>query len=447
MSKREILCLLFYGAAVFWGLRSPLAASCFFTINNTFRPLHWARAKGFLHPVTFPDNHIVTGILAVSLLLNRWPKRWHAGCLVILCFNIWIWVAYLFAKYPDIAYKDTYGATTYLVPLVFIAAVLRDRRAQKVFLYALAGALGAHLAWAGVHGVLSGRVQDLMGIRGGQLMGRNHFTVAGTACIPLLVFVGRHYEGRYRQWVRRLVLFMACAAVLALLYSGSRGAVIGFAGMLLWFGFFCGRTAKRATVVVVLMALALPFVPEFVWTRLGTIQLSGEQVEGSARERMAAMEVGWQITLDHPLIGVGPDNSVLVAAERGLRSGAGGVETHSIWLKCSAEYGLPMLAFFVILIARLLYRLRRRAAKARAAGDGETEFLAVSLSCAIVGFLATGTFTSQFLSEYLWSIIMLAFAFLAAERAKEAPSSGAVRRAAATPEPVPAGEGRPAPRA
>jgi hypothetical protein len=66
--------------------------------------------------------------------------------------------------------------------------------------------------------------------------------------------------------------------------------------------------------------------------------------------------------------------------------------------------------------------LRRIAKKARLDKDKDTERLATALCCAIVGFLATGSFTSQFLSEYLWSIIGLSGAFIAAEkvRAREA---------------------------
>ena len=51
--------------------------------------------------------------------------------------------------------------------------------------------------------------------------------------------------------------------------------------------------------------------------------------------------------------------------------------------------------------------------KAAAKNDKETEAFCTMLSCAIVGFLATGTFTSQFLSQYLWSIFALTGAFLA----------------------------------
>ena len=96
-----------------------------------------------------------------------------------------------------------------------------------------------------------------------------------------------------------------------------------------------------------------------------------------------------------------------------LRYSTFDAEPHSLWLKCSAEYGLPMLVFFTLVVILLLVRLRRRARLARTLGDRDGEAMATALSCALFGFLATGTFTSQFLSEYMWAIIGLIGAFLA----------------------------------
>ncbi|MHC4818681.1 MAG: hypothetical protein ACYTF8_11565, partial [Planctomycetota bacterium] len=91
---------------------------------------------------------------------------------------------------------------------------------------------------------------------------------------------------------------------------------------------------------------------------------------------------------------------------------------HSLWLKASAEYGLTMLIFFIGVLVSTCAALRRIAKKARLDKDKDTERLATALCCAIVGFLATGSFTSQFLSEYLWAIIGLSGAFIAAEKVR-----------------------------
>jgi O-antigen ligase len=216
-----------------------------------------------------------------------------------------------------------------------------------------------------------------------------------------------------------VAVLLSCVAFL---YSLSRGAVVGLMCLLAWWALFSGRPVRNVVIVTLLVGAAIPLVPQFVFDRMETIRLSGEQEEGSARERAEVVKFGVGLTLDNPLVGVGPDNSSVVAADKGYRSDRPGVgiEMHNIWLKCSTEYGIPMLVAFVGTIASLLWRLSRRARRAKAAADRETEMLAVCLSGSIVGFVTTGTFTSKFASEYLWSIFMLAFAFLATPQASPA---------------------------
>jgi O-antigen ligase len=115
------------------------------------------------------------------------------------------------------------------------------------------------------------------------------------------------------------------------------------------------------------------------------------------------------VTFDYPLTGIGADNFPIVS----LRYSVFEAEPHSLWLKCSSEYGLPMIVFFALFVILILVRLRRRANLARAIGDTDGEAIATALNCSLFGFLATGTFTSQFLSEYMWAIIGLIGAFLA----------------------------------
>jgi hypothetical protein len=80
---------------------------------------------------------------------------------------------------------------------------------------------------------------------------------------------------------------------------------------------------------------------------------------------------------------------------------------------------MTMLIFFVATMSYFVLALRKVTISARRRGDKATELMGLSLCCAIVGFLATGSWTSQFLSEYLWSIVAVSGAFLALERTRK----------------------------
>jgi O-antigen ligase len=290
-----------------------------------------------------------------------------------------------------------------------------NRRLQKYFLYTLASSVGIWLAWSGIHtAVIKGAPEIHMSIPGGQMTDRNDFLVAGTGCVPLLAFVGWHYDGPWQKWIRRGTKLMVLCSLFAFFGSLSRGAVVGLSALALFYAIGTGRIFKRAGLVFVLVAIALPLVPLETWERLSTIEVSDQQSEASAYHRVEHMKAAVRVTFDHPLTGVGPQN--FPRASQGLGYQKFASEPHSLWLKCSSEFGLTLFLVFTGTVIWAVLRLLGRARRARREKDGESEGMATALCCSIVGFLATGTFTSQFLSEYLWCIIALAAAFLATER-------------------------------
>jgi hypothetical protein len=403
-----ILVLFSYAVGITWGLRDPIMACCLFIWNDIFRPLDWAYRQGILANNLYPV-HVCTAVLALSIILHPWKKRWNMGATVLLVSLLWFLVCALVAEYRDPAIEKTLTTFKYFIPLAFISATLSTRKSQKTFLYALAASVGVWLAHHGVVALVTMSPVEGMSIRGGQMSDRNDFLVAGTACIPMMLYAAFRYDGRAQNWVRLIARAAVGLSLLAAVFSNSRGAYVGLAALLMWWAFLTGRLFKRTALAIMIAGIVVLALPDFVWTRLGTIQTRGEQTEGSARNRVEHMRTAVEITLDYPLTGIGADNFTYVSP----RYSAYTAEPHSLWLKCSAEYGMPMLVFFVLVVGLFLLRLRRRATLARAVGDKDGEALSIALSCALFGFLATGSFTSQFLSEYLWAIIGLIGAFLA----------------------------------
>jgi hypothetical protein len=406
---RMIAVLFCFAVGIAGGLRDAVFASCFFIWNDVFRPSEWARYYGVLSPSVFYPVHICTAVLAAAIIFRKWERRWNTAATVILVSLLWFFICALLAEFKDIAIERTLTSAKYFIPLAFISATLCTREAQKWFLYTLASSVGIWLAHHGLISLVSGEPLVTMAIPGGQMSDRNDFLVAGTACIPMMVYIGFRYTGRFQKWVRLGFKAAVLFSLAAFAFSESRGAIVGMTLLLLWFTFLTGRFAKRFAIGLVVAIIAIALMPSFVWERLGTIQVKGEQTEGSAAARVEHMLTAVNVTLDYPITGVGADNFPPVS----LRYSVYDAEPHSLWLKCSSEYGLPMVVFFGLIVVLFLVRLRRRAALARTLGDSDGEALATTLNCALFGFLATGSFTSQFLSEYMWAILGLIGAFLA----------------------------------
>jgi len=405
---RMVLVLFSYAVGITLGLRDPIMACCLFIWSDIFRPSDWAYRLGILGSNLYLV-HICTGVLAVSILMRPWKRRWNLGATVILVTLIWFLICALLAEYRDHAIDRTLTTFKYMIPLAFISATLCTRQAQRMFLYTLAVSVGLWLAHHGLLALMKMAPVTDMAIRGGQMSDRNDFLVAGNACIPLLFYAARRYEGHFQKWVRIAFLAATGLSIVAAIFSLSRGAFVGLTALLVWYAFLTGRFFRRIALAGVVAIVGFFAMPDFVWERVGTIKTEGEQTESSARARVEHMATAVQITLDYPLTGIGADNFQYVS----LRYSAFNAEPHSLWLKCSAEYGLPMLVFFGLVCGLFFIRLRKRGILAHTLGDQDGEALATALSCSLFGFLATGSFTSQFLSEYMWAIIALIGAFLA----------------------------------
>ncbi|MHC4549825.1 MAG: O-antigen ligase family protein [Planctomycetota bacterium] len=413
MIRLTLVCIAFLVGTA-WGVRSIVAAGCFLVWNDIFRPAAWARYAEFLRPDVFFSHHLTFAVLMFATFMSAWKKRWNTGTTVLLMLLGWIWVCTIKAQHQVPAYEKALEATKYLVPAIIMSLALCTRRYQQIFVYTLAYSVGIWLAWSGFHTLMRGAPEIHMSIPGGQMTDRNDFLVAGTACLPLLIYSAWNYTGPVQKWVRLGTKVLVGLSLIAFFTSLSRGAIIGLGALTIFYALGTGRTGKRFIVAGVLVVIALMLMPGFVWDRLATIEMGSDQTEASAAGRLRIMLVAVDVTLDYPIFGVGPRNFPHVALTYDWMA----VEPHSIWLKCSAEYGLTMLIFFVGVVVSTCVALRRIAKKARADKDKDTEALATALCCAIVGFLATGSWTSQFLSEYLWVIIAVSGAFVAAERAR-----------------------------
>ncbi len=405
---RMILVLFCYGVGAVAGLRSAVMASCFFIWSDVFRPDAWARYAGILHPSRFYPVHIVTGVLLLSLFLKPWRRRWNGVATAILVFVGWLFISALMSRQPS-SMEKAIEVAKYMIPLAIISATLYNRWSQMMFFYTLAASVGAWMVHHGFIAMTTGETQIRMSIPDSQMSDRNDFMVGGTACLPMLAYIGWFYVGKAQAWIRPAMKFGTIFAIGALFMSLSRGAVLGFTALLMWYGVWTGRFLQRLPLVIVAAIVIAMLLPNEVWERISTMSINTRVTEASAVNRIEHMKTAVEVTLDFPITGVGP-GVFWIASQKYSQFSA---EPHSLWLKCSAELGLPMLIFFIMLVWRLLWRLRRVATLAKQHADRNTEALATALSCALVGFLATGTFTSQFMSEYMWAIIALIGAFLA----------------------------------
>jgi putative inorganic carbon (HCO3(-)) transporter len=205
-----------------------------------------------------------------------------------------------------------------------------------------------------------------------------------------------------RGWLGKLFWAGAVAiTLLAIVSTYSRG---GFLGLIAVLPTMCRQftvKARSAILLFVLMAglstVAILVAGKSTYLeRIGTISDTGADTTGSAQERKQLLTRSLEVTLEHPLFGIGPGQFPLVSGV--------GLVTHNTYTQFSSEAGIPALVLFLVLVVRTFTNLRLfRGAPERT----EAWYLSRALYCGMVGYLV-GAF---FLSTAYWLLPYLLLAY------------------------------------
>lgn len=223
---------------------------------------------------------------------------------------------------------------------------------------------------------------------------------------------------RERRLLRPLAAAMIVVIALGIVFTYSRGALLGLGVGIVWLAF----TERRRIPMLILAAL--------VTVAAGVIFVGQDPSrtlrleEGfRAKDKVAAANVdarleAWgaaaNLAGEHPLLGVGPGNFRYHFAEATKTpEGTQSVTVvHNAYLDVAAELGLIALALFLMYIVGVFLRLT----SARRQGSGPPGLAAAVRTAFVVGAVAATTLSEQYYAP-LWLLGALATALWAESRA------------------------------
>jgi O-antigen ligase len=178
--------------------------------------------------------------------------------------------------------------------------------------------------------------------------------------------------------------------------------------------------------------VGLVLVPTDLGARLWTIvgEGSGDMpagLEASNRAHEALFWAALRMINDNPIFGVGPLNFKALSTQyTGLSQGN---IAHNSFLEIAAEFGLPMLAVFLLLIVTTFRTLNAATRLAGTDRGWRIAGWAEGLRSGLLGFLVAGFFISAQYEKMLWlavfvTIVLGRFARQAAAEASEEPEPG-----------------------
>jgi O-antigen ligase len=307
--------------------------------------------------------------------------------------------------------------------LIFYLAAVSSRISRKqlkivLMLTVLGGCAAAIWAsWSFFHGTFWGGNSSRASLSmDSHEMDPNFF--AAMLLIPLSLSIGMFISSR--RWLSKALLAVcAAAAMMAIILTMSRGALVAVVLLAGAYVFRLGLKMRAfAAVAVVLTLLAIVAPPTF-WKRM---QLDDRTASGTGRTNVWV--VAAQMIKHHPLGGVGLSNfPAAYASYAGAAPHFEGYykDSHNSYINILAEQGVVGLTLFLLAVFFTLRRLQGAIAALGAARA--PAILLVSCEAALIAVLGSGFFLDLLFSKFVWFLLILCTLIARAENEQAAASA------------------------
>jgi O-antigen ligase len=397
-----------------------------FLFLNIYLFFEYVRPQS-LYPVidVLPYGTIaLAGVLASFALEGRGIKLRAPADVLLLLYLAIVLLSSVFAYSPEYAYENLYIFISWVLVYFLIVNIVVTESRLFVFtlaflLYSFKMSQHGTRSWAAI----GFQFRD-WGTYGapGWFQNSGEFGIQMTIFFPIAVYFWIEMRRQWPWWKSLLVLAMPVTAVLGMIASSSRGALLGGAAGAMWMLYKSKYKVRGFTILAVLAVLLYALIPTEQKERLAD---SGS--DQTSVERLDMWKDGLQIAREHPLIGIGYFNWIPYRVAQGKRM----LLSHNIFIQCMTEVGYTGLLVLLALIGCTFWmnhesrkRLRRIPVR--------KPFLwamAYGLDGALVGFICSGFFVTVLYYPFLW--INLAFTSALYGIVKTSTAGATSRRAAA----------------
>lgn len=358
---------------------------------------------GFLNPQAFTwgiarEAPLALAVAAATLtgsLLALRLKR--LVCLEMgLLFLFWVWMTVTTlnsADAPMFAHKSADAwfrwrfVSKILLTTALTVAVIDTSKHFRWLLIAIGGSFGLLSLRALPHILLSGGRFRVYGPEFSMIADNNAFGLAVNMALPFLLYLASTETRRWRRWFFGVAF---AAAIPTILFTYSRGALVGLVAMSFWMILRSNKRLFLLPVAALVVLFAMFLTPQAWRDRMGAT--ASGSIDASAQARLNSWRLCWNLASAFPVMGGGfeaftPELYAQFAPDPTLVHGP-----HSIYFGVLAEHGFTgfllylALAFYCFVS---LYRLGKAAARY---GDEETISYTNMLRFSLIGFLTSGAF-------------------------------------------------------
>lgn len=403
---RDVIVTLLVLGGLPFALQRPVIGGLMWVWISVMNP----HTQGWGFATSFPFAQLIAGVTLLSLLKSREKNTLPMTpiTLTLIAFVIWMNITTLFALSPNAAWGQWNKVMKIMLMTFVVMMVIKKREHIQHLIWVLVISLGFYGVKGGIFTIRSGGNNRVWGPIGTFIGDNNALALALIMTIPLMYYLLQELP---KRWMRHLMFAAMGLSALAALGSYSRGSFLAIIAML----FFMWKKSRHklvgAALLVLLVPLALLFMPEQWTARMDTI--AEYQADGSALGRINAWHMAFNAACDR-LFGGGfamyepmtfamyaPDPSAVHAA-------------HSIYFAALGEHGFIGL-FLYLILGMLTWRYSSWIVR-HSKGNPDLQWaasLAAMIQASLIGFAVGGAF----LSLLYWDVPYYLMAAVMATRA------------------------------
>jgi probable O-glycosylation ligase (exosortase A-associated) len=344
----------------------------------------------------------VATLVGLLFTKDRKPIPWVRETYLLSALWLLFTLSTVVALYPDHAWPRWYFISKILLFTYVPLLLLQDRKRLKWFLLVIALSIGFYGLKGGIWSIGKGGAGTVEMPDGTMFTGTNGAALALNMVLPMLFYLAREEEN---QWLRRLLRATFVFSIVAVLFTYSRGGLVGLCALLLVLAAKSGKLLRATVALAAAYVLVMNFAPPQWFARMDTIRTYEE--DSSARARLDAWYMAYRLALDRPLLGGGLESigqPEIVARYLPDRAGRGfEVTAHSIYFSLMGEHGFLGLGLFLALVASTVLTLRSlRRGRTRPSWVRSYSHM---LEASLVAYLVTGAFLSVAYVDLFYHIV------------------------------------------
>ncbi|AEF99632.1 putative O-glycosylation ligase, exosortase A system-associated [Methylomonas methanica] len=395
---RDILITLIVFVGCIYTLKRPYIGVLLWSWLGYMNPHRLA--YGFAYGMPF--SQVTALVLLVSMIFSKETKRFPINAITIIwiVFVLYMGVTTLFAYFPEDALKY-YTRVIKIQLIVFITMMLiTDMTKLNSLLWVIVVSIGYYSLKGGVFTLLTGGGNRVWGPENSFIEGNNELAVASLMIIPLMAYLYHISDG---IWIKKGLIAGIALSFVGALGSQSRGALLAFAAVVIFFWAKSDRKIIIGLGMTILSMGILAFMPESWYQRMDTIQTYEE--DSSAMGRLNAWEYAYNAA-NHNFFGVGFDSWSPITFALYAPNPLDVHAAHSIYFSVLADHGWLGLLMFLSIFYLSWRKLKVLVNKT--VGDPaflDMNLLARMLQVTLIAYLVGGAFLSLSYYDLPWHIL------------------------------------------